>query len=412
MRQAEGKARLRGRLRNRVEVCPIGPRGARRERWGSHDLRGVDIAGGSVEIDSQLLPESIHPLQIMIYCPIPRMRPLSALLLLPLMLGLTACDQPGEEVVNVYTHRHYDTDQALFDRFTEETGIQVRVVSASADELITRLEREGEASPADLLITVDAGRLHRAKELGLLQPVRSEALEAVVPANRRDPEGYWYGLTERARILAFSRERVDSTRLSTYEALADEEWAGRVVTRSSENIYNISLMASIVAHHGVEASETWARGIVANMPRAPQGGDTDQIKDVAAGVADVAIVNSYYVGRLLHDPDEANRALARQIGIFFPNQDDRGTHVNVSGIGVTTHAPNPENAIRLIEFLLSEESQRLFAEANFEYPVRPGVEWAETLRSWGEFRADALDLSRLGELNNEAVMIFDRAGWR
>lgn len=327
---------------------------------------------------------------------------------------LSGCESPGDDVVNVYSHRHYDVDQQLFERFTELTGIQVRVVSASADELITRLEREGEASPADLLITVDAGRLHRAKERGLLQPVSTPELEAVVPANRRDPEGYWYGLTERARILAFARDRVDSTRLSTYEALADEEWNGRVVSRSSENIYNVSLLASIIAHSGVDAAEAWARQVAANMPRSPQGGDTDQIKDVAAGVADVAIVNSYYVGRLLADPDPANRELAARVGIFFPNQGEgeRGTHVNVSGAGVTTHAPNRENAIRLLEFLLSEEAQRLWSEGNSEYPVRAGVPWAPTLESWGRFRADTLSLARLGEFNNEAVMAFDRAGWR
>ncbi len=335
---------------------------------------------------------------------------------LPLLtlLTLTGCDTRPDAVVNVYSHRHYDVDQQLFDRFTERTGIQVRVVSASADELITRLEREGAASPADLLITVDAGRLHRAKERGLLQPIPNPSVTSVVPANRRDPEGYWYGLTQRARILAFNRERVDSTTLSTYEALAGSEWAGRVVSRSSENIYNVSLLASIIAYRGVEGAEEWARRVAANMPRPPQGGDTDQIKDVAAGVADVAIVNSYYVGRLLADPDPANQELARRVGIFFPNQGegDRGTHVNVSGAGVTAHAPNRENAIRLLEFLLSEESQRLWSEGNSEYPIRAGVEWSPTLQSWGDFRADTLSLHRLGELNNQAVMAFDRAGWR
>jgi iron(III) transport system substrate-binding protein len=333
-----------------------------------------------------------------------------ALLVLPFVLG--ACAEGGSEVVNVYTHRHYDTDQALFDRFTERTGIEVRVVTASADELITRLEREGDASPADVLITVDAGRLHRAKELGLLQPVTSTILESEIPAHLRDPEGYWFGLTQRARILAYAVDRVDPSELSTYEALAEPEWAERVLTRSSENVYNVSLLASIIAAIGPEAAEAWARGVVANLARPPQGNDTDQILDVAAGVGDVAIVNTYYLGRLLHDEDPASRELAGRVGVFFPNQEGRGTHINVSGAGVTAHAPNPENAVRLLEFLVGEEAQSAFAEANFEYPVRPGTPWAQTLADWGPYRADTLSLSRLGELNAEAVQIFDRAGWR
>ncbi|MEX1259062.1 MAG: Fe(3+) ABC transporter substrate-binding protein [Gemmatimonadota bacterium] len=340
--------------------------------------------------------------------------PSSALLgfVLALTLAVSGCAGDGSEVVNVYTHRHYDTDQTLFDRFTEVTGIRVQVVTASADELIARLEREGEASPADVLITVDAGRLYRAKELGLLQPVSSEVLEAEIPAHLRDAEGYWFGLTQRARILAYARDRVDPSELSTYETLAEPQWAGRVLTRSSENIYNVSLLASIIAASGVDAAEAWARGIVANLARPPQGNDTDQILDVAAGVGDVALVNTYYVGRLLHDEDPASRELAEQVGVFFPNQFGRGTHINVSGAGVTAHAPNPANAILLLEFFVGEEAQRAFAEANFEYPVRPGIPWAETLADWGPYRADTLSLDRLGELNAEAVQIFDRAGWR
>lgn len=328
-------------------------------------------------------------------------------------LALVGCQEgsDGAPVVNVYSHRHYEADQMLFDRFSELTGIEVRVVTASADELITRLEREGEASPADLLITVDAGRLHRAKELGLLQPVESELLTETVPAHLRDSEGYWFGLTQRARILAYARDRVSPDELSTYEDLADPRWRGRVLVRSSENIYNVSLLASMIAANGLESSEAWAAGVAANFARPPQGGDTEQIMDAAAGVGDVAIVNTYYVGRLLDDPDPANRALAERIGVFFPNQDGRGTHVNVSGAGVTTHAPNPENALALLEFFVGEEAQRIFAEANFEYPVREGVAWAPVLEEWGMFRADTLSLDVLGELNNEAVMAFDRAGW-
>lgn len=338
-----------------------------------------------------------------------RLGALFALVALPLLAG---CEAEEESVVNVYSHRHYDTDQQLFDRFTELTGIEVRVVTASADELITRLEREGEASPADLLVTVDAGRLHRAKERGLLQPIESEELETVIPAHLRDPEGFWFGLTSRARILVYARDRVNpEEELSDYEDLADERWEGRIVARSSENIYNISHMASLVAAHGVDEAEAWAEAVVDNFARPPQGGDRDQVRDVAAGVGDVALVNSYYVGRMLNNEDEDTRAVAEQVGVLFPNQDDRGTHINVSGAGVTAHAPNRENAVRLLEFLVGEEAQRAFAEASFEYPVRDGVAAAPTLAGWGDFRPDTLNLARLGELNNDAVQAFDRAGW-
>lgn len=341
-----------------------------------------------------------------------RLRPRLRRCALALPLLVLGCTGESGEVVNVYSHRHYDADQLLFDRFEESTGIQVRVVTASADELITRLEREGVASPADLLITVDAGRLHRARELGLLQPVTSPELSAVIPEHLRDPEGYWFGLTQRARILAYARDRVSPDELSTYEDLSDPKWRGQLLVRSSENIYNLSLLASIVAVHGPKAAEEWAAGVVANLARPPQGNDTDQIMDVAAGVGDVTIVNTYYVGRLLNDRDPAARELASQVGVFFPNQTDRGAHVNISGAGVTANAPNAANAVRLLEFLVSEEAQRVFAETIFEYPVREDVPWASALQEWGEFKADTLNLRVLGELNGDAVMIFDRAGWR
>lgn len=345
------------------------------------------------------------------------------LLLVPLALASCAGGEPERateeetpetvaSVVNVYSHRHYEADQQLFDRFTEETGIDVNVVTASADELITRLELEGADSPADVLITVDAGRLHRAKERELLQPVESSVLQANVPEHLRDRDGQWWGLTRRARIIAYHRERVDVEDLSTYEALADDVWESRVLIRSSDNVYNQSLLASLVAHNGAEAAEEWAASIVENMAREPAGGDTDQLRAVAAGEGDVAVVNTYYVARLAQSDDPEERRVAEQIGVFFPNQDGRGAHVNVSGAGVTRNAPNHDNAVRLLEFLVGDEAQRLFAEANHEYPVKPGVPWSSTLESWGEFQADTLDLTRLGELNEEAVQIFDRVGWR
>lgn len=337
-----------------------------------------------------------------------------------LAVPVLACgggDQGGSAeagVVNVYSHRHYDTDDRLFATFTERTGIRVNLVTASADELLTRLEAEGTASPADVLVTVDAGRLHRARERGLLQPISSAELEAAVPAHRRDPEGHWFGLTTRARVVVYATDRVDPSELSTYADLADPKWRGRIITRSSDNVYTQSLMAAIIAHRGEEAAEAWGRGVVANFARAPQGADRDQIRDVAAGVADLAIVNTYYLGLLTHSDAAADREAAGKVAVFFPDQgpDGWGAHVNVSGAGVTAHAPNRDNAVRLLEFLVSEEAQEHYGGGNYEYPVRPGVEPAATLASWGTFRADTLALSRLGELNTQAVRVLDRAGWR
>ncbi|MFW6088956.1 MAG: Fe(3+) ABC transporter substrate-binding protein, partial [Gemmatimonadota bacterium] len=320
--------------------------------------------------------------------------------------GQSAADA-GE--VNVYSHRHYEADRELFRRFTEQTGIEVNVVTASADELITRLGNEGEASPADVLITVDAGRLHRAKSRDLLQPVTSETLEAAVPEQLRDRDGTWWGLTRRARIIAYAPDRVDAAELSGYLDLADEKWEGRVLIRSSGNVYNQSLLASILAHHGEDAATEWAEGMVRNMARAPSGGDTDQVKGVAAGVGDVAVVNSYYVARLTDSEAPDDRRLAEAIAVFFPGEEGPGTHVNVSGAGVTRHAANREEAIALLEFLVGEEAQALFASANHEYPVRPGVAWSPILEGWGEFRADTLELTELGERNEAAVRIFDGA---
>lgn len=317
-----------------------------------------------------------------------------------------------QEVVNVYTHRHYEADQKLFDMFSEATGIKVNVVSATADELIQKLELEGANSPADVLITVDAGRLHRAEEKGLLQEVNSEVLNANIPSKFRDPEGFWFGLTYRARVLVYSKERVNPEDLSSYEALTASEWKGRVLTRSSENIYNQSLLASIIAHHGKDGAEKWASDLLSNMARAPKGSDRDQIKAVAAGEGDVAIVNTYYLGIMLNDANEEERKAGEKVAIFFPNQEDRGTHINISGAGVTKYAPNKENAIKLIEFLSQAESQNFLASINFEYPVNPNAEFSDLLKQWGNFKADDLNLSVLGDNNSDAVIIFDKVGWK
>jgi iron(III) transport system substrate-binding protein len=315
-------------------------------------------------------------------------------------------------VVNVYSHRHYEVDRQLFGQFTEQTGIRVNVVTGSADELIMRLQTEGRSSPADVLITVDAGRLHRAKERGLLQPVESAVLEANVPPRLRDADGQWYALTTRARVLVYARDRVQPAEIPTYESLAEARWRGRVLVRSSENVYNQSLLASLIAHGGEAAALRWAEAIAGNLARSPSGGDTDQLKAVAAGAGDVAISNTYYLAKLALSDDAEERRVYEQLAVVFPNQGGRGTHINVSGAGVTRHAPNRANGIRLIEFLSGDEAQRQFAEGNQEYPVKPGVPMSGLLQAWGEFEADTLSLSRLAEHNAQAVMLFDRSGWR
>lgn len=317
-----------------------------------------------------------------------------------------------DQVVNVYTHRHYEPDQNIFKMFEDKTGIEVKVINASADELIQKMKMEGKQSPADVLITVDAGRLSRAKNQGLLQPIESEILEKAIPTHLQDSDNQWFGLTKRARIIAYAKDRVSPEDLSTYENLVDDKWKGKILVRSSSNIYNQSLMASIIANNGEEAAKSWAEGMVANMARSPKGSDRDQVKAVVAGEGDLAIVNSYYIGKMLNSPDAEEVKVAKQIGLYFPNQENRGTHINVSGAGVAKYAPNKENAIRFIEFLISEEAQQVFTEANYEYPVLEGVEPVQDIKAWGDFKEDNLELNALGENNKKAVLIFDETGWK
>jgi len=328
-------------------------------------------------------------------------------LILLALLGFASAQQ----VVNVYSARHYDADQTLFGLFTAETGIQVNLIEAGADELIERIRSEGANSPADVIVTVDAGRLWRADEAGLLASIDSQTLEVAIPASLRHPDGRWFGLSQRARGIVYSLDRVDPAELSTYEDLASEAWRDRVCIRSSTNIYNISLTASVIATAGVEAAQAWADGIARNLARNPQGGDTDQIRAVAAGECDVAIVNHYYLARLIASSDAGDRAVAEEVGWLFPNQDDRGTHVNISGAGVVATAPNPGNAVRFIEFLATAEAQEIFARANHEYPAREGVAVSEAVAGFGDFRSDAVNVSAYGESSAEALRVMDRAGW-
>ncbi|MEM7108458.1 MAG: Fe(3+) ABC transporter substrate-binding protein [Bacteroidota bacterium] len=320
-------------------------------------------------------------------------------------------DNPVDQVVNVYTHRHYDVDQQLFEKFEEETGIQVNVVNANADELIQKMEAEGQESPADVLITVDAGRLARAKEKELLQSVSSEFLNSTVPSHLKDEDNHWFALTKRARIIVYAKDRVQPEELSTYEALTEAQWRGKVVIRSSSNIYNQSLLASIIANDGEDSARTWVAGVVQNMARVPKGNDRDQVKAVAAGEGDLAVVNTYYLGRMANSEDAAEVEASSKVGIYFPNQNGRGAHINISGAGVAKYSPNKENAIRFIEYLASKPAQEVFAEANYEYPIHPEVPPTELLQSWGDFKEDQLPLSKLGEYNKLANLIFDAGNW-
>lgn len=339
------------------------------------------------------------------------MRRLSVLFSLMAALVVTGCSSQSEEV-NVYSARKEALIKPLLDRFTSETGITVNLITGSADALVERMKAEGEHSPADVLITTDAGRLYRAQQEKQLATVESDTLADQVPAALRDPEGHWYGLSVRARVVVYAPDRVDPSELSTYEALADEQWDDRICIRSSDNIYNQSLTASLIAHNGEADTEQWAEGLVSNMARDPVGGDRDQIKALAAGECDLAVVNTYYLGMMQGSDDADTRDIANQVAVFWPNQDGRGAHINISGAGVAANAPNPDNAVRLIEFLVNDESQKWYAETNYEYPVRADVPVSDLLQQWGEFKQDDLPLIKLGELNADAVKLMDRAGWK
>jgi len=327
---------------------------------------------------------------------------------------LMACAVAGSaaaQPLTVYSYRHYEADEKLFDQFTSETGIPVNVVKAKAGTLVERLKAEGSQTPADVLITADVARLQIAKDDGLLRPVESETLVSRIPAHLRDPDNHWFGFTKRARVIVYEPSRVDAAELSTYEDLADPKWRGRIVVRSSSNVYNQSLLASIIAHRGEASAFEWARGIRRNMARAPQGSDRDQMRAVAKGLADCAIVNTYYVGLMQNSSDPKDQAVGNQLEIFFPNQNGRGTHINVSGAGVTRHSDNPAAAVAFLEFLASDQAQASFPAATSEYPVVDGVPWSDQQIAWGTFKEDTVPLSQLGTHNAEAIRIFNRAGW-
>ena len=326
------------------------------------------------------------------------------------MLLLAAVASAAE--VNIYSARKEDLIKPILEKFTQGSGIEVNLVTGKADALLQRLISEGKNSPADILITTDAGRLYRAKNAKVLQVIESETLTTSIPEQYRDPEGYWFGLTLRARPIVYAIERVKPEQLSSYEALVNPEWEQKICMRSSDNIYNQSLVASLLANIGEEKTFNWTESFVKNFARPPQGGDRDQIKAIAAGQCDIALVNNYYLGNMLTSKDESESQAAEKVKIFWPNQKDRGTHVNISGAAITASSKNKAAAIQLLEFLVSDVAQQWYAEKNLEYPIKPGIQPSEILQSWGEFKADSLSLYQLGEHNAQAVMIMDRAKWK
>lgn len=314
----------------------------------------------------------------------------------------------ADDDVNVYSYRQPDLIKPLMEAFTEETGVKVNVVFAESG-IAQRLKREGRNSPADVVLTVDIARLDELVQMDLTQPVTSNELEQNIPTEYRHPEGKWVGLTRRARVIYSSKERLDEGAITTYEQLADERWNDRICTRSGKHPYNIALIASMIAHHGEEETQQWLTGLKDNLARKPQGGDRDQIKAIAEGVCDIAVGNSYYYGVMLNDPKQKDQAEAARI--IFPNQEGRGTHVNLSGGAVAKHAPNRDNAVAFLEFLSSEKAQQMYANLNYEYPVNENAEPSGVVAEWGEFEADDLPLDEVAKYRETAVKMVDRVGY-
>jgi iron(III) transport system substrate-binding protein len=336
------------------------------------------------------------------------------LLLLPALAGLISLPALAEDkVLNLYSSRHYQTDEALYQGFTKQTGIRINRIEAGEDALIERIRNEGARSPADVLVTVDAGRLWRAEQLGLFQGVKSAVLEQRIPASFRHPEGLWFGFSMRARVIAYAKSRVKAEEVPTYESLADPKWKGRICVRSSTNMYNLSLMAALIEQLGEAQAEAWAKAVRANLARDPKGGDTDQLKAVAAGECDVAISNHYYYARLARSAKAEERAVAEKVGVVFPNQSGRGAHVNVSGAGVLKHAPHRAAAVQFLEYLASDDAQRYFADGNNEWPVVPNVRVNNpALSALGAYKYDPLNVAVLGRNQPAAQKVYDRVGWK
>jgi iron(III) transport system substrate-binding protein len=332
------------------------------------------------------------------------------------VVALAACVAApafGQQVLNLYSSRHYQTDEALYGEFTKLTGIKINRIEGNEDALIERIRNEGEKSPADVLITVDAGRLWRAEQLGLFQSVKSATLEQRIPASFREPGGHWFGFSLRARVIAYDKSRVKAGDIANYEDLAAPKWKGQICVRSSSHMYNLSLMGAMIDHLGEANAEEWAKGVKANLARDPKGGDTDQIKGVAAGECSIALVNHYYYARLARSSKADERAVAEKVGIVFPNQASWGTHVNISGAGALKHAPHREAAVKFLEYLASDSAQRYFADGNNEWPVVASVKVDNpVLGRFADFKRDALNVAVLGRNQPTSQKVYDRVAWR
>ncbi len=320
-------------------------------------------------------------------------------------LALLACTTPLlAQEINVYSHRQPELIQPLVDAFTEETGIAVNVAFVDKG-MAERLQAEGDRSPADLVLTVDIARLMQIVDADVTQPVQSDVLEANIPEALRDPADHWFGLTSRARIVYASKDRVGPGEVTTYEDLASEKWRGRICTRSGLHDYNVALLGAVIVHHGEEAATAWAEGLKANLARKPDGGDRDQVKAIAAGECDIALGNTYYMGQMLADPEQV--PAAESVNIVFPTFENGGTHLNISGVAMTKSAPNKENALKFMEWLSSDAAQKIYAETNHEYPVKPGVERSALVAGWGDYTPDPTSLADIAAARAAAVKIME-----
>ncbi len=316
------------------------------------------------------------------------------------------------KALNLYSARHYNTDKRLYDNFTQQTGIKVNLIEGEADPLIQRIKSEGRNSPADVLITVDAGRLWRAAQEGIFTPVNSKVLNQKIPAYLRDPKGLWFSFSKRLRVIMYNKGRINPSQLSTYEDLANPKWKGKILVRSSSNIYNQSFVAWFIDTRGEKATEQWCRGLVSNFARPPQGNDTAQIEAIAAGVGDLALANSYYLAKLGDDKDPVKRAIFEKVGLFFPDQKGRGAQVNVSGAGIVKTSQNKEAGIKFLEYLVSPSAQAFFAQGNLEYPVVSGVTLDPILQKFGAFKSDVASVADYGPNLGKAVQVMNRSGWK
>ena len=320
-------------------------------------------------------------------------------------LALLACSVPAlAQEINVYSHRQPELIQPLVDAFTAETGIKVNVAFVDKG-MAERLVAEGDRSPADLVLTVDIARLMQIVEADVTQPVQSEVLEANIPETLRDPNDHWFGLTARARIVYASKDRVQPGEVTTYEDLASDKWKGRICSRSGLHDYNIALLGAMIVHHGEDYATKWAEGLKANLARKPDGGDRDQVKAIAAGECDIAIGNTYYMGQMLADPEQ--KPAAEAVNVTFPVFEGGGTHLNISGVAMTKSAPNRENALKFMEWLAGDTAQKIYAETNNEYPVKPGVERSALVASWGDFTADPTPLAEIAKARAAALKIME-----